>query len=193
MQKNQNLNRNQEANPSQRNEELIFLQKGKIKLKIFDVKKIVSRTRIVKLIRDLKKQGKKIVLAGGCFDILHLGHVTFLENAKKAGDVLILLLESDEAIKKLKGKDRPFNNQKTRAKILSSIEFVDYIILLKKPFTAKNYNEIVEKIAPDIIAATSGDPNIKQKKSQAKKSGGVVKIVLKKMQEFSTTKLLRIL
>lgn len=157
------------------------------------MEKVIRIAQIVKRTRDLKKHGEKIVLAGGCFDVLHLGHIVFLENAKKAGDKLILLLESDEAIKNLKGKNRPFNNQKTRAKILSSIEFVDFIILLKRPFTTKNYNEFVEKISPDIIAVTSGDPNIKQKESQAKKSGGVVKIVLKKMQGFSTTKLLEIL
>lgn len=152
--------------------------------------KITSVARTEKIIQEVKKEGKSIVLAGGCFDILHLGHINFLEKAKKSGDYLILLLESDEAIGLLKGKNRPLNSQKNRAIVLSAIEFVDIVITLPKLFKTTDYQELVSKIKPDIIAVTAGDPNLAEKKSQAKEVGGIVKVVLQKIPEHSTTKLL---
>ncbi len=156
----------------------------------FRMGKIIKAASLKKLCADFKQQGKKIILAGGCFDILHIGHITFLEAAKKTGEVLILLLESDAAIRLLKGKKRPINNQKNRAKILSAVEFVDFVVLLPKPFRTADYHKLVLEIKPDIIAVTDGDPNIAEKKSQAKSVGGKVKVVLKKIPEHSTTKLL---
>lgn len=154
------------------------------------MKKITSVAQIPDIARKLKQKGKRIVLAGGCFDILHIGHIAFLEKAKKAGDILILLLESDQAIKFLKGQKRPVNKQENRAKILSSIEFVDFVILLPKPYQEQDYRSLVKKISPDIITVTAGDPNLSEKQSQAKEVGGMVKVVLGKIPEHSTTKLL---
>lgn len=151
---------------------------------------IISITKIKSFSEKLKKENKKIVLAGGCFDILHIAHIAFLEKSKKAGDILILLLESDEAIKKLKGEKRPLNNQNNRAKVLSSVEFVDFVVPLDKPFKNEDYRKLVSEIKPDVITVTSGDPNLENKKQQAKSVGGVVKVVLKKIPEHSTTKLL---
>lgn len=152
--------------------------------------KIVTVSQTQEIVLELKKLGKKIVLAGGCFDILHVGHIAFLEKAKKSGDVLVLLLESDQAIKLLKGQSRPVNKQENRAKILSAIEFADFIVPLPEPYRTEDYNQLVKKIAPDVIAVTAGDPNLSAKKFQAKEVGGVVKVVLKKIPEHSTTKLL---
>lgn len=154
------------------------------------MKKIVSISRIVSALDRYRAQGEKIVLAGGCFDILHIGHISFLEKAKSAGGILVLLLESDQAIKLLKGKERPVNSLRDRAKVLSAIEFVDFVVPLPGPFKSEDYNDIVRKISPDIIAVTAGDPNVSAKKIQARKAGGVVKVVLKKIPEHSTTKLL---
>lgn len=138
----------------------------------------------------LKQASQKIVLAGGCFDILHIGHIEFLEKSKQAGDVLILLLESDKAIKLLKGNKRPINPQDDRAKVLSAIVFVDFVVTLPKPFKTSDYKKLVSEITPDIIAVTEGDPNLANKKLQAKEVGGIVKTILKKIPEHSTTKLL---
>jgi FAD synthetase len=138
----------------------------------------------------LKRQGLKIVLAGGCFDILHVGHIEFLNRARKQGDVLLLLLESDKAITQLKGDSRPLNSQNHRARVLSALENVDYIILLPEPYETEDYRSIVNTIKPDIIAVTSGDPNMAEKKSQAREVGGRVRVVLKKIPEHSTTKIL---
>lgn len=151
--------------------------------------KIIYVSQIGK-ISKLKQQGKKIVLAGGCFDLIHIGHIAFLEKAKKTGDVMVLLLESDVSIKNLKGEKRPINKQENRAKVLSAIEFVDFVIPLEKPFKTQDYNSLVLKIKPDVIAVTGGDPNLENKKLQAKSVNGKVKVVLKKIPEHSTTKLL---
>jgi len=86
--------------------------------------------KITEVVQNIKKQHKKIVLVGGCFDILHPGHVIFLEKAKKVGDILFVLLESDEKVKKIKGANRPIHNQKMRAKVLSVLCCVDYIVML---------------------------------------------------------------
>ncbi len=144
----------------------------------------------VSKINNFSKDGEKIVLAGGCFDIIHIGHIEFLKNAKAAGDILVLLLESDESIKKLKGEKRPINNQENRSKILSSIQYVDYVIPLPRIYKTQDYNDLVLKIKPTIIAITSGDPNLENKKHQAKSVNGKIKVVLKKMPDHSTTKLL---
>jgi len=103
-----------------------------------------------------KKSGKKVVLVGGCFDILHYGHICFLKEAKKLGDHLVIMLESDKRIKKLKGPSRPFHNQNQRKEILESLSFVDEVIILKDEMADRDYEEVVRKISPDIIAITKG-------------------------------------
>lgn len=157
------------------------------------MKKIVSVAQSYKLTKKLKAEGKTIILAGGCFDILHIGHITFFQKAKKTGDILILLLESDDAIKILKGKNRPINLQNIRANILAAVQLVDFVVLLPKIFKTKDYNRLVENISPDVIAVTEGDTNIVEKRLQAKKAGGILKVVLKKVPEYSTTKLWKLL
>lgn len=154
------------------------------------MKKIVSVSQVLSAVGKYKDQGEKIVLAGGCFDILHIGHISFLEKAKNLGGILVLLLESDQAIKLLKGKERPVNSLRNRAKVLSAIEFVDFVIPLSRPFKTEDYNNLVRKISPDIIAITAGDPNLSVKEYQAKQVGGKVKVVLEKIPEHSTTRLL---
>lgn len=104
--------------------------------------------------KGFKKETKVIVLAGGCFDVLHPGHITFLEKAKKTGDKLIVLLESDEKVRILKGVNRPVHTQKERARILSALTAVDQIISLPFMKTDQEYDELVKKIKPDIIAVT---------------------------------------
>src|SRR3990167_6744552 len=99
---------------------------------------------------------KRKVLVGGCFDILHFGHIHFLREAKKLGDYLIVALESDFGVKKLKGKNRPFHNEKQRKEILESLKFVDEVIILKNKMTDKDYKQMVIEISPHIIAVTEG-------------------------------------
>lgn len=150
---------------------------------------ILKISQISKKAENLKKQKKSIVLAGGCFDVLHPGHVIFLQKAKKAGDVLVILLESDEKIKKLKGINRPVHNQKDRSLVLSAISCVDYIILLPNLKKRREYDEIILKIKPDIIATTSGINDYHQQRS-AKLAGAKLKYVTRIVGQYSTTKIL---
>lgn len=134
--------------------------------------------------------GEKIVLVGGCFDILHKAHLDFLSKSKQLGDFLVVLLESDENIRNMKGKDRPINNQQSRAEQLSQIDDVDYVILLKKPDSSKYYYNLVNLLRPAIIAVTSDDPLITLKKEQAEQVGGRVVAVMDRNKAFSSTQII---
>ncbi len=96
------------------------------------MKKIVSRPKLAKIIAELKKKGKKVVFANGCFDLLHVGHTRFLKAARAKGDVLVLGLNSDSSVRKLKGRGRPLVNQKERAEIISEFRFIDYIVIFNE-------------------------------------------------------------
>lgn len=102
---------------------------------------------IIQEIEEEKKQGKRIVFTNGCFDIIHVGHVTYLKKAKDLGDILVIGLNSDSSVKKLKGPSRPINNQDDRAIVLSALKFVDYIIIFEEETPLK----LVKSITPDII------------------------------------------
>ncbi|OGH39195.1 MAG: hypothetical protein A3B44_02695 [Candidatus Levybacteria bacterium RIFCSPLOWO2_01_FULL_38_21] len=156
-------------------------------------KNILTVEESIRLSEKLKQQGKQIVLAGGCFDILHLGHIKFLESAKKLGNILFVLVEGDESVKKLKGKNRPINNQNERAKVLAALEVIDYVVLLPQMKTDKDYDKLITQINPDFIAATQDDPNILHKKRQTKLVGGKLKIVTKRIESKSTTKLAKLI
>ncbi|MBI5599074.1 MAG: D-glycero-beta-D-manno-heptose 1-phosphate adenylyltransferase [Deltaproteobacteria bacterium] len=100
-----------------------------------------------KLLRELKGRGKKVVFTNGCFDIIHAGHVRYLKKAKALGDMLIIGLNSDSSVRKIKGEGRPIVNQKDRAEVLSSLAPVDYVVIFGGPTPIK----LVEAIRPDIL------------------------------------------
>ncbi len=139
-----------------------------------------------------RRSANRIVLTGGCFDILHVGHVRFLSEAKKMGDYLVVLVESDKKVKRLKGENRPLFIQKERAEMLSALGSVDLIVLLPMMESDIDYLNLVKKIKPDVIAATEHDPQIEKKRRQAKEVGGELKIV-PFTKTFSTSKLAKIL
>src|SRR3989344_4137326 len=126
--------------------------------------KILKVQEAIEVAKKLREQNKSIVLAGGVFDILHVGHVKFLQKAKEKGDQLFVLVESDGNVRRIKGKNRPINNQKNRAVILSSLIYVDYVILLPNLKTDTDYDKLVFQIQPSVIATTAKDPNILHKK-----------------------------
>lgn len=152
--------------------------------------KILTIDQAVKLSTQFKQEGKTIVLAGGCFDILHVGHVFFLNAAKRKGDSLFVLLESDENVKIKKGKERPINSSEVRAIILSGVQSVDYIIPLTGVTKDEVYDRIMVKIKPDIVAMTKGDGQIQKRSIQCKKVGAKLKLVIKKIENISTTALI---
>lgn len=152
------------------------------------VNQIVSTKQAIKLSKTLHQQGKSIVVAGGCFDILHLGHIKFLENSKKFGNVLFVLLESDESVRENKGKSRPINSQKNRAIVLSALRFVDFVVLL--PHMTKNweYDTLMAEILPSVITTTDHDPNVKHKERQAKKIGAKLKYATRRIRNLSSSR-----
>lgn len=153
------------------------------------MKKILTTKQAIEIAQKLRGQNKTIVVAGGFFDILHLGHIKFLENSKKHGDYLFVLLEDDNKARKVKGANRPINSQKDRAKILSALKSVDYVILLKNMTDNAKYDRIIIQIEPSVITSTYGDPYIKHKNRQARMVNGKVICVIKRIYNLSTTKL----
>ena len=95
-------------------------------------KKIQSRRSLTRISRACRDAGKKIVFTNGCFDLLHAGHVTYLEKAKHLGDILIVGLNSDASVRRLKGTGRPVNSEKDRLKILAALQAVDYVTLFSE-------------------------------------------------------------
>lgn len=107
---------------------------------------LVKQNELDSLLGQLKKEGKTIVTTNGCFDILHVGHVRYLEKAKSFGDVLIVALNSDKSVKSIKGNDRPINNEEDRAVVLSALKSVDYVVL----FDEDSPINLLLQIKPDV-------------------------------------------
>jgi len=108
---------------------------------------IKTQSEIADIVSRLKKEGKKIVFTNGCFDILHVGHVKYLQEAKSYGDILIIGLNSDSSVRELKGPSRPVNPEDDRAYILAALEAVDYVVM----FSDETPYELIKSIAPDIL------------------------------------------
>ena len=98
------------------------------------------------LVENLKAQNKKVVFTNGCFDILHVGHLRYLNEAKKQGDVLIIGVNSDSSVKRLKGETRPINNQFDRAELLCGLKAVDYAVI----FEEDTPEELIATLKPSI-------------------------------------------
>ena len=95
----------------------------------------------------LRKKGTKIVFTNGCFDILHVGHITYLEKARQKGDFLVVALDTDEAVQKLKGPTRPVNSLKSRMQVLAALECVDLVTW----FENANPVPLIEKLKPNVL------------------------------------------
>lgn len=155
--------------------------------------KILSPENAIQTADKLRDEGKSIVLAGGCFDILHIGHITYLEKAKEQADVLFVFLENDETIKKTKGPKRPINTQQDRSRILASLAIVDYVIMLPAFSTDEEYDKLVIQLKPAIIATTAGDQSRRHKERQANQIGATVVDVTPAVQDQSTTNIVTFL
>ncbi len=107
--------------------------------------KLVSQEEIIKIVRDLQKDGKTVVTTNGCYDILHVGHVRYLQKTKEYADYSVVMLNSDVSVKKNKGDNRPINTQSDRAEILCALSCVDYVVI----FDEKSPCELLDKIKPN--------------------------------------------
>jgi glycerol-3-phosphate cytidylyltransferase len=108
---------------------------------------IIDRKDIGKLAEKLRAEGKSIVFTNGCFDILHSGHIFYLQKAKQLSDILILGLNSDASVKRLKGEKRPINSEMDRAIVISELKSVDYVVI----FDEDTPLELIAEILPNIL------------------------------------------
>ncbi len=148
--------------------------------------KIIERKKLAGILAGLRKKGQKIVFTNGCFDLLHVGHVRYLNKAKQQGDVLVVALNTDASVRKLKGPHRPLVPQRERAEILGGLAAVDYVTLFGEETPA----DIIEELQPQILVK-GADYKVKDIVGNdfMKKTGGrVVRIPLAKGQ--STTSLI---
>ncbi len=110
-------------------------------------RKILARRALRQTVAVFQKKGKRVVFTNGCFDILHAGHVTYLEKAKKLGDILVVGVNSDASIKRIKGPERPVNPEGDRLKVIAGLEAVDLITL----FNEDTPLDLIREIRPDIL------------------------------------------
>jgi rfaE bifunctional protein nucleotidyltransferase chain/domain len=137
------------------------------------LKKLHSLEQLTKIIQEHKHKGEKVVLANGCFDLIHVGHIRYLKESKNTGDVLIVALNSDSSVSTLKGKERPILQEKERADIISSFYFVDYITF----FDELNVERILLALKPDIHAKGSDyTEDTVPEKETVKEYGGAIAI-----------------
>jgi rfaE bifunctional protein nucleotidyltransferase chain/domain len=158
--------------------------------------KIVSIQDLSVRVNQLKLNGQRIVFTNGCFDILHVGHATYLSAAKDLGDVLIVGLNTDNSVKQLnKGTDRPINNEISRAFILASLTMVDYVVF----FNDSNPLNLIETLIPDVLVKGGDyDPNETNASSKkyivgsdiVRKNGGRV-CIIDLVEGYSTTSILQ--
>ncbi len=147
------------------------------------MQKIKTISELKKIVAELKAKGKKIVTTNGVFDIVHIGHIRYLQQAKKLGDILIVAINSDSSTKKLKGPKRPLNNENDRAEALAALECVDYVTI----FNEENPIKILGVIKPN-IHAKGGDYDISRiiEKDAVEKNNGKV-VLIPKARGYSTT------
>jgi D-glycero-beta-D-manno-heptose 1-phosphate adenylyltransferase len=136
--------------------------------------KIVSRAEISLIANNLRKQGKRIVFANGCFDILHAGHVRYLEGARGEGDALLVGVNADSGVQRLKGPGRPVLHERERALLVAALRVVDYVII----FPESNVERLLTELHPDVHAkGTDYTAETVPEKSTAERLGVRVAIV----------------
>lgn len=111
-------------------------------------KKILSRADLAGVLADEKRHGRSVVLANGCFDILHVGHVRYLAGARQEGDVLVVAINSDESVRLLKGSGRPILPEQARAELVAAVAAVDYVTI----FHEANVEVLLNQLRPDVHA-----------------------------------------
>jgi D-glycero-beta-D-manno-heptose 1-phosphate adenylyltransferase len=110
--------------------------------------KIHSREFVRKAVTELQREGKRVVLANGCFDTLHVGHARYLSGAKQQGDVLVVAVNADSSVRGLKGPGRPVLDEQARTQLVASLRDVDFVLLFAEP----NVESLLEELRPDVHA-----------------------------------------
>ena len=149
--------------------------------------KIRSLSRLKKLLFRLKGQGKRIVFTNGCFDILHYGHAKYLEDAKTKGDVLVVAVNSDASVRRIKGRNRPVVGEKNRLSLIAALESVDFVILFKEDTPLK----VIKEIRPDTLVKGADWKREEIVGSNFVNSYGGQVLTLKLTQSLSTSSLIK--
>ncbi|MEI6631712.1 MAG: D-glycero-beta-D-manno-heptose 1-phosphate adenylyltransferase [bacterium] len=149
--------------------------------------KIKSPHSLKIIFSQLKKRGERIVFTNGCFDLLHFGHVSYLREAKKRGDVLVVGVNSDTSVRRIKGKNRPIIDEKNRLSVIAALESVDYVVL----FSEDTPLNLIKALRPDILVkGADWDKKDIVGADFVSSYGGEV-IVIKLSKGYSTTKIIR--
>lgn len=136
--------------------------------------KILDRKTLKEKIDTLRKDGKKIAFTNGCFDILHVGHVRYLKEARKAADILILALNSDTSVRAIKGKKRPLVSESERAEVLAALECIDFVTI----FSELTPLELICYLKPDVLIKGGDWPEDQVVgRNEIKKWGGHVLLI----------------
>lgn len=149
--------------------------------------KIKTQRQLIKLIYGLRKKGKKIAFTNGCFDILHYGHIKYLEKAKRLADILVVAANSDSSVRKIKGKNRPINNQFDRLRVLNALSCIDYLVMFNEETPLK----LIESISPDVLIK-GGDWKVEEIAGAdfVKSYGGKI-VAIPYLKGYSTTNLIK--
>lgn len=154
-------------------------------------KRLISQSDLMSLHEALKDKGKKIVFTAGSWDLLHVGHCRYFEKAKEQGDILVVGVSSNEAIRRAKGANKPILDEKIRAEMLAYIRFVDFVTILPEPSCQPSLG----LLKPDVFVTVKEDWTDNYKESKEYKTvtkyGGEVKVIDRQSTALSTTKIVQ--
>jgi D-glycero-beta-D-manno-heptose 1-phosphate adenylyltransferase len=138
------------------------------------VEKIKSFSELAPVVRDAQSKGLKVVFANGCFDLLHVGHIRYLDGARACGDILVVGINSDASVRGLKGEGRPLMSESERAEMIASLESVDYVTLFDSP----TVDPLLSELRPDVHAkGTDYTKDSVPERATVRSYGGDVQIV----------------
>ena len=149
--------------------------------------KILSLHSLKNIVKELKEKGKIIVLTNGAFDLLHYGHISYLKEAKENGDILIVAVNSDNSVRRLKGEGRPIIDEKGRAYLVASLKVVDYVVIFEEDNVKRILSELIPHLhikGPDYSVETVAE-------SKFSSSLGIETRIVGKSKEQSTTDIIK--
>ena len=149
-------------------------------------RKITTLPRLRSAVRRAKARGKRVVFTNGCFDLLHAGHVTLLERAKRYGDLLVVGLNSDRSVRALKGRGRPILPARDRARLLAALASVDYVVIFNEPTPQR----VITRLVPDVLVKGADWPAGAIVGTEAVRAAGGRVVRFPLVKGYSTSKML---
>jgi D-beta-D-heptose 7-phosphate kinase/D-beta-D-heptose 1-phosphate adenosyltransferase len=149
--------------------------------------KVANLKDLAQAVNSLRESGKRVVFTNGCFDLLHVGHIRYLAAAKNQGDILVVGLNSDESVKKIKAKGRPIVTQDQRAEVLAALWFVDYITIFNEPDPLK----LIQTLKPNVLVKGADWPAEKIIGADFVKANGGRVVRIEVVPEISTSRIIQ--